>query len=805
MISNLFIPRARAQSATSSVERWGVFEITLTGPASENPYPDVHVSATFSQGEKHITVPGFWESGDTYKVRFSPPATGEWHYETSSAALELNGKSGVLKVTKATGDNHGPIEIFNTFYLRYADGTPYHQFGTTCYAWVHQTRELQEQTLETLAASPFNKIRFCVFPKSYVYNENEPEFFAFKKGEDGNFDFSQPNPDFWQHFEKQILALQRLGIQADIILWHPYDRWGFADMSDEEDDRYLRYCIARLSAYRNVWWSLANEYDFMTNRPQGHRGNKQWQDWDRFFSILQKEDPHQRLCGIHNGRKWYDHTKDWVTHASLQTSDMAGGVRYREQYGKPVIYDECRYEGDIPQGWGNITAREMTQRFWLGTMSGCYVGHGETYKHPQDILWWAKGGVLHGESPKRIQWLKDFMAEAPPFHGLQPRGNDKGRFILAKPGEYYLLYCPAGRPHSIQLVGSTPYKVDAVDPWEMTVSPVGTARPGEFKTVAPRDDVAYRFVPYEPGEKLRPEARIQASVTEGFAPLTVEFDSQSRHNVRWEFGDGSTATESATSHTFEKPGLYSVRLIVTDAEGAMARNQVQIAVDRTSVSKPIVLAGFSHNETPALALHGTTKRTADGGLHLPDGPPWGRAEADAITDDLRGLRSFTILGWLKPESLEIGSGGNRIVFCLNGSRSGIDLVCHKDGRLRLSVNEWPDGVRNDSSPGKLQTGKWTFFAVTYNANESADNVSWYFSAPMHAPEPTDITLDRTTTYNVGSVDSDIGPLAIGNFNKTMGNYGWDRQFRGEIRGLQIFGSRVGGRGALKKEEIITKN
>ena len=75
---------------------------------------------------------------------------------------------------------------------------------------------------------------------------------------------------------------------------------------------------------------------------------------------------------------------------------------YRDVYRKPVIYDECKYEGDIPQGWGSLTAREMTQRFWLGTLSGCYVGHGETYRDPQDIIWWAKGGVLHGQSPARI-------------------------------------------------------------------------------------------------------------------------------------------------------------------------------------------------------------------------------------------------------------------------------------------------------------------------------------------------------------------------------------------------------------------
>ena len=148
-------------------ERWAVFEIALPGPASENPYLDVHLSATFTQENRRVTVPGFWDGENAYKVRFSPPTIGEWRYETQSGTSELNGKTGMFTATVPTGKNHGPIEVFDTYYLRYADGTPYHQFGTTCYAWVHQTRALQEQTLETLASSPFNKIRFCVFPKSY--------------------------------------------------------------------------------------------------------------------------------------------------------------------------------------------------------------------------------------------------------------------------------------------------------------------------------------------------------------------------------------------------------------------------------------------------------------------------------------------------------------------------------------------------------------------------------------------------------------------------------------------------------------
>ncbi|OHB65629.1 MAG: hypothetical protein A2Y76_15270, partial [Planctomycetes bacterium RBG_13_60_9] len=595
----------RGATGKDRIECWDIFEVTLTGPASGNPYVDVQWSATFSQGARRVTIPGFWDGAGTYRVRFSPPTTGEWRYQTSSATPELNGKTGAFIASAPTGNNRGPVQVFNTYYFHYADGTQYHQFGTTCYAWVHQTRELQAQTLQTLAASPFNKIRFCVFPKSYAYNQNEPEFYAFKKGADGKFDFSQPDPAFWRHFEQRILDLQRLGIEADLILWHPYDRWGFADMSDEQDDRYLRYCIARLSAYRNVWWSLANEYDFMTNRPQGHRGNKQWEDWDRFFSILQKEDPHQRLRGIHNGRTWYDHTKDWVTHASLQTSDMDGGVRFRTQYVKPVVYDECKYEGDIPQGWGNLTARDMTQRFWLGTMSGCYVGHGETYKHPQDILWWAKGGVLHGQSPKRIQWLKDFMGQAPAFHELKPIGDGKGTFVLAKEGEYYLAYCLDQRPQMVRLAGSRPYKVDLIDPWEMTVAPVGTASPGEYTFSAPKPDLVYRFTPYQPGEALRPKARIIASVTEGLPPLKVQFASAIDGRVQWDFGDGTTSQDSKPTHVFEKIGLYSVRLTVTDANGGSAEAFQSIAVDR-DVIEPILCVGMPEGkETPGVKLHGT--------------------------------------------------------------------------------------------------------------------------------------------------------------------------------------------------------
>jgi len=792
-----------APGRAADVEQWGRGELVFRGPAHGNPYVDVQFGARFSQGERTIDVLGFWDGGDVYKIRFSPPTPGPWQYRTRSNRPELDGKTGTLVAGPPSPGNRGPVEVFQTFYFRYADGTPYHQFGTTCYAWIHQPESLQQQTLKTLAAAPFNKIRFCTFPKAYAYNRNEPERFAFVKKADGTFDFTRPDPGFWRHLEQRILDLQRLGIEADLILWHPYDRWGFAQMGPENDDRYLRYCIARLGAFRNVWWSLANEYDLMApGAMQGHRGDKQMTDWDRFFQILQREDGHQRLRGIHNCRGFYDHAKPWVTHVSIQSGSLHMVRPWREQYKKPIVVDECGYEGDIPEGWGNLKPEEMLRRFWIGTMCGGYVGHGETYKHPADILWWSKGGVLHGQSPARIAWLKQLMADGPAFHELEPQGRDARKFFLAKPGEFYLFYSLDREPATITLAGRRPYKVDLIDPWAMKVLPVGTAQPGEFTIKPPRRDIAFRFIPYAQGEGIRPEARIEAAPAAGVPPLTVSLQAvTTAAKADWDLGDGEKASGRQIRHTFVRPGIYTVTLTATADDGGVAMAQTDIVVDRET-SEPLVRVGFARGEQPEVKLHGTAKRGDDGGLVFSDKAPWGWAEAgDQPIEELGGLRSFTITGWLKPSSLEVGSGGNRIVFCLNRDGDGIDLVCYNDGRMRLAVNQWPDNIRNDSSPGKLVVGKWTFFAVTYDAGIQKDNVSWYFTPPLDAPGPAEVRLDRKTTYNNGRVGDQLRDLAIGNFNRTMHSAGLDRQFRGEIRGLQIFGSRVSQRGAMELEAI----
>jgi hypothetical protein len=474
----------------TAIERWATLDISLPGPATGNPFADVQLSATFVLGSHEQTVAGFYDGDGIYRVRFMPDRTGHWRYTTHSNAPAIDGKSGEFEVVVPSKGNHGPVRVRNTYHFAYADGTPYKPLGTTCYAWTSQPDELEEQTLKTLAGSPFNKVRMCVFPKRYAWNENEPPLYPFEGTPPNEWDFTRFNPAFFRHLETRIAQLRDLGIEADVILFHPYDEghWGFDRMSAKADDRYLRYVISRLSAFRNVWWSLANEYDFMTEKRQS--------DWDRSFEIVAASDPYHHLRSIHNGALIYNHTNPLVTHASIQNGsaaeDAGRAVLYRDVYREPIVFDEIKYEGDIPKRWGNLSAEEMVHRFWECIVAGTYPGHGECYLNPDDVLWWSKGGVLRGQSPARIAFLRDILATSP-ADGLEPIDKWQLTNIAGQAGQYYLVYFgekPLNAWRFVlprnELAEGMRFRVDVLDTWNMTVTPVE----GPF-TVRQRDQYVF--------------------------------------------------------------------------------------------------------------------------------------------------------------------------------------------------------------------------------------------------------------------------------------------------------------------------
>jgi hypothetical protein len=250
-------------------------------------------------------------------------------------------------------------------------------------------------------------------------------------------------------------------------------------MSRAHDELYLRYMIARLSAYRHVWWSLANEYDFVKT--------KQMSDWDHIGDYIAAHDPHRRLRSIHNGKVLYDNRKAWVTHSSVQngtavTDDTRAEI-YRSVWEKPVVFDEVCYEGRISARWGQLSGEELVSRFWHGLIGGTYVGHSEVLDpdNQANTSWLGQGGVLVGTSAPRLAFLKTVM-EAGPVPGIEPIDKWWDRHIGGQAGQYYLRYFGADTPSQWpvalpkqDLKGGETFKAEILDTWNMTVTPVDGA------------------------------------------------------------------------------------------------------------------------------------------------------------------------------------------------------------------------------------------------------------------------------------------------------------------------------------------
>ena len=500
------------------MRQYETFELSFTGPEPEGSQAVIGLEAEFACGKDVRRVKGFYAGNGTYKVRFLPLKAGTYTWKVSGL-FEAEGSE---KADKADKDHHGPVRADGT-HFRYADGSWFYPFGTTVYAMMHQDAGLIDRTMKTLSEAPFNKVRLCVFPKHYNYNHNDPDHYAFTKRADGSWDVDHPDYAFWDAFEARLTQLASLGIQADLIMFHPYDRWGFDAMPQQDNLTYLDYLLRRFAALPNLWWSLANEYDLSPAKTLA--------DWEEIEAFVASHDPYGHLLSNHNCFKPWDWSRPNVTHISWQSKQLNRVAEMQRVYGKPYINDECRYEGTLPEPWGNMTGEEMTRRFWKIMVQGGYCTHGETFYPGEDeVVWWARGGELRGKSVSRIAFLRNVCETLPgpiepgqagfvSFMGMsdealsalvdavpEERRHFMSAFLRQEQTErdlalaveettfaghvgdeaflwYYDAQCPAVA--GIDLPEDKTYMVEILDTWEKTRRSVNMAASGHVDIVLP--------------------------------------------------------------------------------------------------------------------------------------------------------------------------------------------------------------------------------------------------------------------------------------------------------------------------------
>lgn len=115
------------------------------------------------------------------------------------------------------------------------------------------------------------------------------------------------------------------------------------------------------------------------------------------------------------------------------------------------------------------------------------------------------------------------------------------------------------------------------------------------------DDSGIYRIEFASGNR-KPQVQASADKLLGAAPLTVRFSSEGTTDFdpgdqltySWDFGNGQKSTDPNPEITFDKPGTYSVKLTVTDKEGAKSE---------------VVLEAKAGNEAPSVQIEWNGNRS----------------------------------------------------------------------------------------------------------------------------------------------------------------------------------------------------
>ena len=334
-------------------------------------------------------VPAFWAGDATWRVRYAPPAPGQYKVRsvcTDSANGDLHGQIMTLDVQPYAGSNphykHGVLKVTaDRRHFQHADGSPFFWLGDTW--WMGLSKRLSwPDGFETLTADRVRKGFTMVQIVAGLYPDMEPfdERGANEAGYPWERDFSRINPAYFDAADSRIQHLADHGLAACVVGF-----WGYfiPRMGMDKVKKHWRNLIARWGAYPVVW-CLAGEGTmpyYLSKTPEQDAAAQKHGLTD-LATYVRATDPHHHLITIHPSRS----ARECVDDPSVLDFDMLQtGHSDRQSVPNtidtvnrslaaspvmPVLIGEVCYEGIME------ASRQEVQRFmfWSSMLSGS-AGH----------------------------------------------------------------------------------------------------------------------------------------------------------------------------------------------------------------------------------------------------------------------------------------------------------------------------------------------------------------------------------------------------------------------------------------------
>lgn len=249
---------------------WHPHEVTLTAAtAPSGAYERFPVARFEHESGATYEVPGFWDGGDVYRVRFAPPATGTWEWAVDDGDAGVR-ESGSFEAAAGEGETalheHGFLRADGRA-LVHADGTPFFWLADT--AWAAGTRATPaewERYLDERVAQGYDVVQVNALAQHDASLPHDRLPF----GED--WDLDAPDPAYFRALDGLVAAAHERGVvPALVALWFDYVPGTNADWGFPEEKRHQmtgaqardlgRYLGARYGAYGAVWL-VSGDSDF---------------------------------------------------------------------------------------------------------------------------------------------------------------------------------------------------------------------------------------------------------------------------------------------------------------------------------------------------------------------------------------------------------------------------------------------------------------------------------------------------------------------------------------------------------------
>ena len=441
-------------------ELWIANERTFTTAVKyANPFNDatLDIILTNTADGTVLTVPGFWDGGNIWRVRFALTSEGLWTYTTDCSNTEdagLHNQTGAILAIPYTGDleiyQHGFVTATTgTRYFTYNDDTPFFYLGDT--HWGMASEELDsagEHAGDINTTSHFKYIVDKRAEQNFTVYQSEPIGATYNLS-DG---ISEADIAGFDYLDRQFDYIAKAGlVHANACFFYPY----YMNDAIFADETYLekitRFWVARYSAYP-VLWTLGQEVD------------------NDFYGAFNAEtNPYKSVCEYINKYDAYKHpisAHQENTGATMASNSafkgVPGHIWFAAQwspkldgqldFGVPKDYWEngdgkvtVNYEGRYENLWTkNFGARVQG---WTAFLNGMYgYGYGcadiwlynstydmdttsndgiDTITPADKATWWSDSVAF--ETAYQLGYMREFL-DSVAWWNLTPRFDDRGWF-----------------------------------------------------------------------------------------------------------------------------------------------------------------------------------------------------------------------------------------------------------------------------------------------------------------------------------------------------------------------------------------